>query len=300
MESVHQASIFHRDLKLENLLIDQDFRVKLCDFGSHTEGQAESLSQRRLGGALGVREDYGTLAFNAPEVHLGHASKPDKADVFSLGCALFLLAFRQHPFKTAKREDLLFKTLQTCPDQYWPIFKNHVSDDLKGKFKLTIDLLRRCLAKDPEERIALYHIKHHPWMLQKPTKSNSEILEDLKLAYSEVTHKFLEQATEEIKRRDWKRFKGFTTRRSRPGSACDFKKEITDFLSFHQTELDSILVHFKRPKLRKITEDFEEFQSRKEAITPTKPPYEKEPEIYSITKMLRQYSSSSSSESSSR
>ena len=90
LEALHQKQVYHRDLKLENFLVDRDLRLILCDFGCSVEIQSDKTPSRRLGG-IPSRDIFGTLAFNAPEVHIGEGSRFDMADVFSLGCALFLL-----------------------------------------------------------------------------------------------------------------------------------------------------------------------------------------------------------------
>lgn len=87
-------NVFHRDIKSENILLDQHFRIRLCDFGSSLESKpAIDLQwQRRPPSGSNQRDIFGTQAYNAPEVHAGSDARVfDKCDVFSLGCLLFLL-----------------------------------------------------------------------------------------------------------------------------------------------------------------------------------------------------------------
>lgn len=90
---VHSAHVFHRDIKCENVLLDKDLQLKLCDFGSSVDicltqiGDLSNLHRKR------ATDTFGTMAYSAPEVHkVQEGSKQfDKMDVFSLGCTLFLL-----------------------------------------------------------------------------------------------------------------------------------------------------------------------------------------------------------------
>lgn len=64
----------------------------------------------------------------------------DKCDVFSLGCTLFLMVFKQQPFKQAKRDDYMYSMLQSKVNEgYWKEFKRGmaVSEELKGRHWLS-------------------------------------------------------------------------------------------------------------------------------------------------------------------
>lgn len=133
-------------------------------------------------------------------------------------------------------------------------------------------------------------------MLAKSAKSDIQITQELKDSFSEVVLSFFESAVEKIKQKDWKQYKGFTARRSRPGSACDYMKEISEFIYTNQPDLDKLFNKFKRTQARPGLESLEE--NCKPLMSPTKPGcMPRRAELYSVTKMLRQFSSSSSSSS---
>lgn len=135
-------------------------------------------------------------------------------------------------------------------------------------------------------------------MLTKSSKSEVQIVQELKDSYGEVVCSFFDVAIEKIREKDWKRYKGFTARRSRPGSACDYIKEISEFIYANQTDLDKLFNKFKRTPARLSAEAIEE--NRCHYTSPGKPGcMQRKAEPYSVTKMLRQYSSSSSSSSNS-
>ena len=93
--------VTHRDLKLENVLGASDGRFVLCDFGSATTA---TLPANRTRKETLMEEErihkYSTLMYRAPEmVDLYRNQEVGvKVDVWALGCILYALCFREHPF----------------------------------------------------------------------------------------------------------------------------------------------------------------------------------------------------------
>ena len=94
LQAVHiKARYAHLDLKLENILIGNDFKLKLCDFGSACHVDRDLVKK------------YGTEAYNAPEIEDREGNKSYKgiqADIYSLGIILFTMKFGKPPFNIAK------------------------------------------------------------------------------------------------------------------------------------------------------------------------------------------------------
>lgn len=135
-------------------------------------------------------------------------------------------------------------------------------------------------------------------MNSKGLKTDEQIIEELKESFTDVVSGFFESAVDQLKAKDWKRFKGFTARPSRPGSACEYTKEINEFLLTNHTDLNRILNKFTRPTSRQKI-DKVDIPRLANVLTPKDLCMARPAEPYSVTKMLRQYSSSSSSNSSS-
>ena len=105
LDHSHSQGFTHRDLKLENILVDEHFRLKLTDFGF-----AAPMQGRDQSGFLKTR--IGTLGYRAPEIRTtkeGYLGK--NADVFSAGVILFFLVCMNNPFREASKIDNLYRCI---------------------------------------------------------------------------------------------------------------------------------------------------------------------------------------------
>merc|ERR1712107_679277 len=110
----HQRRVLHRDLKPQNLLIDQNGAIKLADFG--------------LARAFGVpvrvyTHEVVTLWYRAPEILLGCAKYSTPIDIWSLGSIVADMIGGKPLFQGDSEIDQLFKTfriLGTPNEQSWP------------------------------------------------------------------------------------------------------------------------------------------------------------------------------------
>ena len=139
---LHAKGIFHRDIKPDNLLVDDSGNVRVTDFG---------VSATSDGGGLDVvHGGCGTIFYFPPE-NFGAALVRGRAqDVWSLGITLFIMAFATFPFplKGFGRETVESFEL-SCPKDADP--------DL-------VDLLSLMLRKDPSRRITARDIMAHPFI----------------------------------------------------------------------------------------------------------------------------------------
>jgi serine/threonine protein kinase len=98
VDFAHTRGVLHRDLKPSNILLDQEDRPHLTDFGiAKTLDQDTGLTQ--------TAELLGTLCYMSPEQAAGKATSR-AADIYSLGAILYELLTRQRPFEGAKMEVL--------------------------------------------------------------------------------------------------------------------------------------------------------------------------------------------------
>lgn len=150
---LHANGIAHRDLSLENVLVDEQDCCQISDFGLAT------LSPR-----LEPRP-VGKMLYMAPEVcehddgdtDAGELYDPTKADVWSLGVMLFAMLAGQYPFQEPLRRDARFRLLEDLGVDYL-LAKCDV--DTHGK-EAIVDLLRQMLTVDPSQRSPLSALLSH-------------------------------------------------------------------------------------------------------------------------------------------
>ena len=92
--NLHSNGIVHRDLKLENILLDNNLNLKVCDFGFATSKHVNKLKSFR-----------GTYTYMAPEIKEGKEYDGTKADIFSTGVVLFIIVQGIFPFTGAKQDE---------------------------------------------------------------------------------------------------------------------------------------------------------------------------------------------------
>jgi cyclin G-associated kinase len=104
--------IIHRDLKVENLLLTTGGSIKLCDFGSATTEHVapdHSWTATQRGLADDEIQQNTTPMYRSPEMIDLYSNHPicEKADIWALGCLLYKLCYREHPFEDSAKLRIL-------------------------------------------------------------------------------------------------------------------------------------------------------------------------------------------------
>lgn len=129
----HAKGVIHRDIKPSNLLVSQDGRLKITDFGIAKVG---SIKHTMTGVMIG------TPAYMAPERYLG-GQIDQRCDVYSAGVLLFELLTGRKPFSGALTE-IIYQACHVMPS---------AASSLEPSIPARLDpLLAKALAKNPDAR----------------------------------------------------------------------------------------------------------------------------------------------------
>ena len=159
VQACHNAGICHRDLKMQNILVDENYNPKICDFGFAAFNTGKLI------------EPLGTLNYAAPEILLHKPYDGFKADIFSLGVVLLTLVTCKIGFVEATKRDPYYRLIMTKHfSQYWHVISgqiNGISEDLKK-------LYNKMVSFRPQERPSFEEILNSDWMKEIRDLNNEQ------------------------------------------------------------------------------------------------------------------------------
>lgn len=146
LEEIHSKNIFHRDIKLDNIMLGNDYKFKFVDFGFCTD-------------EIGLLRTYlGTPSYAAPELHLKKGYYAKSEDIFSLGVTLFIIVTGALPFKLAIPNDTFYQFI--IKSDYVGFWKKRTIN-VSPAF---MELFDNMIAFDYTQRPSISEIRQSPWM----------------------------------------------------------------------------------------------------------------------------------------
>jgi Tol biopolymer transport system component len=142
LEAAHERGIVHRDLKPSNIKITPEGNVKLLDFGIAWIAQPAAESHHTDSGTA-PGHILGTASYMSPEQARGQLVDK-RSDIWAFGCVLYELLTGRKAFAGDTASDTIAKVIERSPD--WTALPADVPASMRR-------LLRRCLEKDPAERL---------------------------------------------------------------------------------------------------------------------------------------------------
>lgn len=142
LDYCHRNNVVHRDLKIENIMINEKGDIKIIDFGLSNLYSPKSL----------LKTYCGSLYFAAPELLSAKPYVGPEVDIWSFGVVLYVLVCGKVPFDD-QSVSVLHEKIKKANVEY-PSF-------LSKEF---VSLLSKMLRVEPTRRCSLYEVMHHPWM----------------------------------------------------------------------------------------------------------------------------------------
>lgn len=169
---MHTQEFVHLDIKLDNILLDEFFNLKLADLGI-------ALCAKNTSGYLAHRR--GTNRYMAPEVDKATSDAPYnafKADIYSLGVCLHLMLFGTYPDASQDEE----RSTRDCnSDDEMTDNESYEAGNMEGKASpyisdACLDFLNGLLNLTASKRPSMEEVINHPWMKEELPQNISELV----------------------------------------------------------------------------------------------------------------------------
>jgi calcium-dependent protein kinase len=159
----HSNKVTHRDIKLENIIVNEFDHPKIIDFGLSKDASAKQI----------LKSMAGTPYFMAPEILQGK-SYNEKVDMWSLGVVIYTMLCGYRPFDGENAKEV-FSAVETGDYRMGGKNWGNISNDAK-------DFVSSLLEINPKKRISAKQALKHPWFgLISEIKIKSVVEEEEKL-----------------------------------------------------------------------------------------------------------------------
>jgi len=154
IEYLHSNGIIHRDIKPDNILINENNEIKITDF--NVSAMLENLEEDDIG-----KKIEGNFYFRAPETvknNMESHIKGKPIDIWALGVTAYILAYKKFPFDSEDGD--IVNLFDNISSKKFTIDEDKINNYSSG----FVNFLELCLEKDPNKRITIQDIKKLPWI----------------------------------------------------------------------------------------------------------------------------------------
>ena len=184
----HEHDICHRDLKIENILLDKEFFPKISNFSFGCINSPD------------LKDFIGNIKYSSPQIWENIPYDGKKEDIFSLGALLMVLVTGLFGFKRATKNDLYYKMIKDKDnDNYWKIIKR---TELSDKFK---DLYLKMVAYNPNSRPNAEEVLNHSWfneIKELNLEQRNKLKEEIRKEFTDLSIIVKEKNQQEMKAED--------------------------------------------------------------------------------------------------
>ena len=169
IEYLHKKDIVHRDIKPDNIMLDEDYCLKLADFGCGA----------KLAGTKLLKSRVGTSAYFPPEIHSKLEYDGKAMDLFAAAIILFCMMIGHMPFEKATEMDALYYCILNGNfESFWKRHEEVLlgTDEYQRIPPSFCELINKMLDSNPRKRPSITDIKKSVWY-NGPVLERSEVIE---------------------------------------------------------------------------------------------------------------------------
>jgi len=178
VEYIHEQGVAHLDLKLENIMLGDNFDLRIIDFD-----QAQKSSEQQM-------DSGGSVFYRAPEVWEEKCWNLKAADVFSIGVILFAFVAKEFPFMEVADPELenikSYNMFDKDNQKFWQGKFAREKIDKKLLTEDFIELINGMLIRDVQKRITIKDIKASKWYNKKPILDQKVLKEEMRSRFEAV------------------------------------------------------------------------------------------------------------------